>query len=76
MSRPRATSSNSSAMLSIDVPTPLDPIMGPRTACWSSRELSAGRGRAGVVPKLFCWWHCGSRRRRSAPYAVLIEPTC
>lgn len=33
------------------------------------------RGLPGVVPKLFCWQHCGLQRRLYAPYAVLIEPT-
>ena len=33
------------------------------------------RGLPGVVPKLFCWRHCGLQRRLYAPYAVLIEPT-
>ena len=34
-----------------------------------------GLGHVGGVPKLVCWWHCGLRRRRSVPYAVLSEPT-
>ena len=37
---------------------------------WAGRE-----GLPGVVPKLFCWQHCGLQRRLCAPYAVLIEPT-
>jgi hypothetical protein len=44
--------------------------VGRARGSWSGRE-----GLPGVVPKLFCWQHCGLRRRLCAPYAVLIEPT-
>jgi hypothetical protein len=76
MSKPRAISSNSSAMPSNYIPEP--PYNMPQSAD-GPLELTGAVGLgvySGVVPKLSCWWHCGSRRRRSAPYAVLIEPTC
>lgn len=49
--------------------------IGLGRGCGSSRELWAEMGRPGVVPKLSCWQHCEPRRRPSARYAVLIEPT-
>jgi hypothetical protein len=44
---------------------------------WQMLAATVGWRRVwGCVPKLSCWWHCELWRRPSAPYAVLIEPTC
>lgn len=74
-SRQSAVPPNSSAFIPIDT-----------RALYSDMEISgmeseelAGAvgcdGMTGVVPKLFCWQHCGLRRRQSAPNAEPTEPT-
>jgi hypothetical protein len=66
---------NSSAKMPIGgTPRPGD-TTSTQMDCWSSRELSAGRGWAVFVPKRFCSRHCGSRRRRCGPIGELSEPT-